>query len=207
MHHALHVDLHKSPKQDTIHAILWVHGDEPRRILQKWMDDRGIKVWLIWQLSELNLIAERLRKLILSQFAASRKSDSSLIGESRSSPSAYTLSREEQDGAKIARNQSCNSSSSSFITRVLRSFSGSKSAPGYILLLLDTTCMPFVEGSWELWQEHWQLMIKLIMTSSLSMISIEKFHVISLFLSNHMRFVSMKFQRFWVSFDESNDGL
>lgn len=137
----------KSPKQDTIHAILWAHGDEPRRILQKWMDDRGIKVWVTWQLSELNLIAERLRKLILSQFAASRKSDSSLIGESRSSPSAYTLSREEQ-------NQSCNSSSSSFITRVLRSFSGSKSPPGYILLLLDTTCMPFVEGSWELWQEH-----------------------------------------------------
>lgn len=137
----------KSPKQDTIHAILWVHGDEPRRILQKWMDDGGIKVWVIWQLSELNRIAERLRKLILSQFAASRKSDSSLIGESRSSPSAYTLSREEQ-------NQSCNSSSSSFITRVLRSFSSSKSPPGYILLLLDTTCMPFVEGSWELWHEH-----------------------------------------------------
>lgn len=137
----------KSPKQDTIHAILWAHGDEPRRILQKWMDDGGIKVWVIWQLSELNLIAERLRKLILSQFAASRKSDSSLMGESRSSPSACTLSREEQ-------NQSCNSSSSSFITRVLRSFSSSKSPPGYILLLLDTTCMPFVEGSWELWHEH-----------------------------------------------------
>lgn len=51
------------------HCLLFVHGDETSRILQNWMENIGMKVWLIPQ---VELIASTLEKVHSTSISPSR---------------------------------------------------------------------------------------------------------------------------------------
>ncbi|CAN6283443.1 unnamed protein product [Urochloa humidicola] len=51
---------------DGVHCVLLVHGDETRRILRAWMENLGIKVWLVPQLEFLASAVEKLCHVYIS---------------------------------------------------------------------------------------------------------------------------------------------
>lgn len=53
------------------HCVLYVHGDETRRILQTWMENIGVKVWLIPQAEFISSTLEKVQRISMSPARAS----------------------------------------------------------------------------------------------------------------------------------------
>lgn len=101
--------------RDSIHAILFVQGDETTRIMQRWMEISGVEVWVIdhWRL--IYSITEKIKNSLIRLGRSKSRSPASLLNMA----AEFSHSKDEADKILPLSNKEFKTSSKDYTSCVL----------------------------------------------------------------------------------------